>query len=93
MELSTTTIEGEKRDFEDKILELEAHNSVASRQTGELRTRVEEMEEQNITLETEIKIAIERQHDIIPFYDQACLIWRNIHQVQLKLEEEIYKIK
>ena len=86
-------MEREKRDLEDKISELEAHNSAASRQTGELKTKVEEMEEQNRTLETQLKTAIERKHDIIPFYDQAFLIQRNIHQVQLKLEEEIYKIK
>ena len=35
----------------------------------------------------------EKQPDITPFCGQACLMQRKIHQVQLKLAEEVYKIK
>ena len=31
--------------------------------------------------------------DITPFHGQACLMQRKINQVQLKLAEEVYKIK
>ena len=44
MVLPSTITEGEKKDLESNILELEAQNYVASRQTGELKTRVEELE-------------------------------------------------
>ena len=51
------------------------------------------MEEQNGMLENQLKTTNERQLDITPFRDQACLIWRNMHQVQLKLADKVYKIK
>ena len=44
-------------------------------------------------MEAQLREANEIQPDVIPFHDQAFLIWRKIHQVQLKLVEEIYKIK
>ena len=81
LELSTTIMEGEKKDFEDKISELEAHKSAASRQTGEIKTREEELEEQNIILDNQLKKANERQPDMTPFHVQSCLILRNMHQV------------
>ena len=31
--------------------------------------------------------------DITPFCDHAFLIWRNMHQVQLKLTDKVYKIQ
>ena len=93
LELSTTIMEGEKRDFEGKISELEAQKSAACKQTWELRTRVEELEEQNRILENQLKAASERQCDITPFRNHAFLIQRNMHQVQLKRTDKIYKIK
>ena len=51
------------------------------------------MEVQNRSLETQLKTTNERQPDITPFHDQACLIRRKIHPVQLSLIEDIYKVK
>ena len=94
LEVSVTIMEGEKKDFEDKILELEAQKSAVNRQAGELRTRVDqELEAQNRELEIQLKIANERHLDITSFCDQACMIWRKIHQVQVGLAEETYKVK
>ena len=38
LEASVTIMEGEKKDFKDNILELEAHKSAANRKMRELRT-------------------------------------------------------
>ena len=35
----------------------------------------------------------EKYPDVTPFRNQACLLQREINQVQLNLAEEIYKIK
>ena len=87
MVLSVTISEGEKKDFERKISELEARKYAATRQMGEIRIRVEVMEEQNKMLEDQLQTDNESQLGITPFCDQAFLIRRNIHQVQLKLIE------
>ena len=79
-------MEGEKKDFEKKISELEAQKYATNRETGELRTWVGE-------LETWIKVANERKLDITPFRNHSYLIQRNMYQVQLKLADEIYKIQ
>ena len=44
-------------------------------------------------LEKQLKIANEKQPGITPFRSQSYLLQRKINQVQLKLLEEIYKIK
>ena len=93
LELSNAIIEGEKKDFENKVSELEAQKSVTDRKAKELRSRVGDMEAQNSSLETQLKIANERQVYITPFQEKAFLIRRKIYQVQLKLVEEVYKIK
>ena len=51
------------------------------------------MEIQNQSLETQIKTSNERRPNITPSGDQAFLVQRNIHRVQLKLAGKIYKIK
>ena len=93
LEVSVTIMEGEKKYFEDKILELEAQKSTTNRQPGDLRTWVKELEVQNQSLETQLKTTNERNPDITPFHDQAFLIRRKNHQAKLKLAEEIYKVK
>ena len=74
-------MEGGKKYFEDKILELESQKSVANKHAGELRTLVEELEAHNRYMETQLKIANERHPDITSFCDQSCMIRRNIDQV------------
>ena len=53
--LSDTIIDGEKKDFENKISELEARKSAADRQAEEIRTQVGELQAQNSSLETQLK--------------------------------------
>ena len=60
LELSVTIMEGEKKYLEDKILELEAQKYAPYRKMGELITQVEELEVQNISLETQLKTTNER---------------------------------
>ena len=50
-------MEGEKRDFEAKISELESRESVVSQQVGELKTQVEDLVAQKGSLENQINIA------------------------------------
>ena len=91
--LSVTITEGEKKDLESKILELEAQRSAVNKQTKELKNQAEELEVHNQSLQTQLKTSSERKLDITPFRDHAYLIRRNMHQVQLKLADKIYKIK
>ena len=69
-----TIMEGEKKDFEEKIAELEWHKSAAIRQVGELRTQVEELVAQRGYFEAQLSIENDRQLDITPFHDQAYII-------------------
>ena len=85
-------MEGEKKYFEDNISELESRESATSQQMEELRTQVEELVAQKGSLEAQIMVENEGQLDITPFRAQACTIRRNIHQVQINLSGEIYKV-
>ena len=53
--LLDTIIDGEKKEFENKISELEAWKSATDRQAEEIRTQVGELEAQNSSLETQLK--------------------------------------
>ena len=65
-------MEGEKRDFEAKISELESRESATSQQVGELKTQVEELVVHKGSLESKLNIANEIKQDITPFCYQAC---------------------
>ena len=67
LELSTTIMEGEKKNVENNISELEAHKYAPSRQEEELRAWVGELEARNNSLEIQLKVANEWQLDITPF--------------------------
>ena len=84
--LSIEITEGEKRDLEGNFSELEKQKSVANKRT-------EELEDLNSLLEEKIKVFKEKKLDLIPFCSQGFLMQRKIHQVQLKLTEELYKIR
>ena len=86
-------MEGEKKDFEAKISVLGSRESASCQKMGELRTQVEELVTQKGSLETQLKVENERQLDITPFCAQACTIRINIHQVQINIAGEIYKVK
>ena len=86
-------MEGEKGDFEVKISELEWRESTTTQQLGELKARVEYFLAHKGFLENQLKIANEKKLDIMPSCDQACKIWRKIHQVQVNLLGKIYKVK
>ena len=91
--LSNTIAEGKNKDLENKILELEVQKDTTNRQAEEINSWVIELEAKNNSLEIQLKTANERHIDIIPFWEKALLIRRKIYQVQLKLAEEVYKIK
>ena len=52
-----------------------------------------ELEARNNSLETQLKVANERQVDITPLWEHALLIRKKIYHVQLKLADEVYNIK
>ena len=91
--LSNTMIDGEKKDLEGKISGLETQRAAADKQVEELKARVEELEAQNNYLEVLFKETNERKIDITPLQEHALLLSRKIYQFQLKLVEEVYKIK
>ena len=84
--LSNAITEGEKKDLESNILELEVQKSIVSKQ-------VEEIETLDSSLEKHLKMANEKHPNITPFHCQAYLMHTKIHQVQLKMVEEVFKIK
>ena len=71
LDVQVVIMEGEKKDFEERTSEIEAHKYATDRQIGELRTRVDELEEQNEILENQLKAANERHPNITPFHDRA----------------------
>ena len=91
--LSNTIISGEKKDLEGNISGLETQKATTDTQEEELRARVAELEAQNNSLEVQLKATNERKIDISPLREHAILLRRKIYQVQLKLEEEVYRIK
>ena len=93
MALSNTIISGENKDLEGKISELEAQKVTTDTQAGELRARVIELGAQNSSLETLLKATNERKMNITPLHEHTLLLRRKIYQVQLKLTEEVYKVK
>ena len=85
MVLSNTIIDGEKKDLENNILELEAQKATTDKQAKELKARVAELETRNNSLEIQLKEANERQVNITPLWEHALLIRRRTYKVQLKL--------
>ena len=70
--LSVAINEGEKRDLEIKVLELEKKKATTDK-------RVEELETQNILLKEQLRVENEKNLDVTPFYNQACLLKREIN--------------
>ena len=60
MDVHVIIMEGEKKDFEARISELESRESVVSQQVGELKTQVEGMVAQKGSLENQLKVSNER---------------------------------
>ena len=52
-----------------------------------------ELEAGNRSLETQLKVENEQKINITRLQDHALLIRRNIYHLQLKLADEVYKIK
>ena len=77
--LSNTIIEGEKKDLENKISELEVQNPATDRQAEELNAWVVELEARNNSFKIQLKEANERQVDTTPLREQALLIRRKTY--------------
>ena len=93
LELSNTILGGEKEDLESKMVEIEIQRSATDNQAKESKVRVVELEAQNISLEVLLKEANEWKMDIAPLREHTLLLRGKIYQVQVKLAEEVYKIK
>ena len=52
-----------------------------------------ELEEQSSSLEVLFKASNEWKMDITPLHEHALMLKNKIYQVQLKVTEEVYKIK
>ena len=93
MNVQLVIMKKERSDFEARISQLESRESAASQQIEELKNRVEELVEQKGSLKNQLKIANEKKKGITPFCDQAYKIQRNIHQSQVNLTGDIYKVR
>ena len=78
LEVQVMILEGETKDSESKISELESIEFATHQQMGELRNQEEELVTQKGSLESQLKVENERQIDVTPFCAQACTIRRNI---------------
>ena len=86
-------MEGEKSDFKARISQLDSRDFSKTQHVEELNTRVEELVKKKESLENQLNLADEKMKDITPFYDQACKIQKYIHQDQVTLTGEIYKVR
>ena len=86
-------MEGEKNEFKVRISQLESRESAKNQQVEELKTQVEELVKQKESLERQLEVADKKMQDITQFCDQAWKIWEQVHQYQVTLTGEIYKVR
>ena len=82
-----------KKDLEGKISGLETQRASTNKQVEDLKARVAELEAQNSSLEIQLKITNEQKVDVTPLREYALLLRRKTYKFQLKIAEEVYKIK
>ena len=56
-------------------------------------TQIASLEEEKSSLPASLKSAMEQKVDIKPLNKNALMIRKNIHQIQLKIAEEIFKVQ
>ena len=59
----------------------------------DLENKVEYLRTQNHLLVEKLKMASEKQLDIVPFCNQAFLLQKEVNQILLRLAGEMYRIK
>ena len=72
---------------------MEAQKSTIDQQTKQYKVWITELEAQNISLEVLLKATNEWNMDIKPMREHALLLRGKIYEVQVKLTEEVFKIK
>ena len=87
------TLDRKKYKLESKIAKREVQKSPADQQAKEYRVWITELEAHNSSLEVILKATNERKIDIATLRDHVLLLRRKIYQVQVKLAEEVFKIK
>ena len=93
LKLSNTILDGEKKDLESKMVEIEVQRSKTYKQVEESKVQIAELEAHNSSLDVLLKATNERKMDITPLREHALSLKNKIYQVQVKLVEEVYKIK
>ena len=72
---------------------MEAQKSTVDQQVEQYKAWITELEAQNSSLEVLLKESNERKMDIMPLKEHALLLRGKIYQVQVKLIEEVFKMK
>ena len=75
------------------MVEMEAQKSTTDQQTEQYKVLIAELEAENSSLEVLLKGENEWKMDIAPMREHAFLLRGKIYQVQVKLAEEVFKIK
>ena len=75
------------------MVEMEVHKYIVDQQIEKYKVWIMKLEAQNSSLEVLLKEANEWKVDIEPLRDHALLLRGKIYEVQVKLDEEVFKIK
>ena len=93
LELSNTILDGETKELERKVEDMEIQRSTTDKKAEKSKVLIVELEAKNSSVDILLKVANERKMDIEPLREHALFLRGKIYQVQVKLEEEVYRIK
>ena len=72
---------------------MQAQQSTVDQKTEQYKARITELEAQNSSLEVLLKASNEQNMEITPLREHDLLLRGKIYQVQVKLAEEVFRIK
>ena len=83
----------EKGELENKIVGLEAQNSVAKQRAEQYEAQLAGLESWNNALDVLLKTTNEQKADVAPLTKQTLFLRNNIYQIQVQIAEEVFKVK
>ena len=79
--------------LERNMADMDVQKYIADQQTEQYKVQIAELEAQNSSFEVLLKVANEKKMDIAPLRENYLLVRGKIYQVQVKLAEEVFRIK
>ena len=92
LHISYETLSAKKDRLQSKIAELEIEKATTKEREKQYQMQVPILEEQNASLTASLKDAMEQKIDFHSLKEHVLTQIRNIHQLQLCIEEERCKI-